>query len=414
MLKHRRRAVQPTPKRIIASAIFGWIVVPGALLADTLSLSLESAVAAPGSTVSVRLELGSAPIQPAGLQFTLAYPQFAVTASHWIGGTASALAGKSVTCVDRTASLECVVAGLNSTAISDGTVAILNLQISTDVADGTFDLALSDVIGVSAEGHELAVTGAGSLLTIRPDAGPVFVPATVVNAASLTSGAVAPGELITIFGSGLGPIAGAYGTTNANGTLEDSVAGLQVRFDGHFAPLIFVRSDQINAVVPYEIAGNTRTTVTIEDQGRLSNSAVLPVASSSPALFTLDSSGTGPGAILNQDFSINSANNPAPPGSIVMIYATGAGLMNPDAATGQIATEPVSKPALPVSVSIGGVEARVEFAGAAPNIVMGVVQINVRVPMGVVSGNLPVVLTVGSASSPAVTIAVDNPASRIR
>jgi uncharacterized protein (TIGR03437 family) len=125
-------------------------------------------------------------------------------------------------------------------------------------------------------------------------------------------------------------------------------------------------------------------------------------------LFTSDLSGKGQGAILNQDYSVNTEAHPAAKGSVVMIYGEGGGQTDPPGidgtVTGNILATLVTTP---VTVEIGGIQAEVLFAGAAPGLVNGVMQINARIPGGVPSGNVPVIVTVGSVSSQAgVTVAV--------
>jgi uncharacterized protein (TIGR03437 family) len=133
----------------------------------------------------------------------------------------------------------------------------------------------------------------------------------------------------------------------------------------------------------------------------------VPIADANPALFTV-SNGTGNAVVVNQDGSINSDKNPAPRGSIVVLYATGEGQTSPAGLTGQAAQAPFPLPVLPVSLTMAGYAANVLFAGDAPGFV-GVMQINAQVPSGFVpTGDLAVVLTVGLYQSPAgVTIAVE-------
>jgi uncharacterized protein (TIGR03437 family) len=125
-------------------------------------------------------------------------------------------------------------------------------------------------------------------------------------------------------------------------------------------------------------------------------------------MFSLDSTGKGPGAILNQDMSVNSASNPASRGGIVVLYATGEGQTKPAGVDGQPAAGELPKPVLPVSVRIGGLEAGVLYAGGAPGLVAGLLQVNARVPEGVSPGNsVPVILKVGAAESqPGITVVV--------
>jgi uncharacterized protein (TIGR03437 family) len=133
----------------------------------------------------------------------------------------------------------------------------------------------------------------------------------------------------------------------------------------------------------------------------------MAVSESAPGLFTLDSSGAGPGAVLNQDGSLNTPENPAERGSIVVLYGTGEGQTEPAGQDGSIAGEVPPRPRGPVAVRIGGREADVIYAGGAPGLVAGVIQVNARVPEDAETGEVPVILRVGGADSqPGVTLAV--------
>ena len=244
-------------------------------------------------------------------------------------------------------------------------------------------------------------------LTITAPAAPAIT--NVVNAASLLPGPVSPGELITIRGSNLGPAApGVSGVVTPSGAYATSVSGTQVLFDGIAAPLIFVSANQINAVAPYELNNKTTTNVQISVNGVTSTTLALQVAPSAPGIFTANSSGNGQAAIVNQDGSINSASNPAPVGSIVSIYATGEGQTTPSGQDGRIIVTDVRKPLLPVTVKIGGVPATVVYAGSAPGLVSGALQVNVLIDQTIGEGSaVPVQLQVGNAGSPGnVTIAI--------
>ncbi len=221
----------------------------------------------------------------------------------------------------------------------------------------------------------------------------------VLNAASLTSGPVSPGEIVTLIGSGIGPATATYPGSSATNTV---LSATSVLFDGNPAPLLLAGPDQINAIVPYEISGQNSTQLFIMNGGRLVGEVPLSVAAATPAIITLDSSGAGPGAILNQDSSVNSPSNPAIRGSEVVLFATGAGVMNPTPVDGQVTGNSPPLPSLPVSVQIGGAAAQVVYAGAAPGLVAGVLQVNCVVPQqGITpSDSAPVVLMVGTAASP--------------
>jgi len=233
----------------------------------------------------------------------------------------------------------------------------------------------------------------------------------VVNAASYANGAVAPGELVSIFGNTIGPASPGIPTMAAPGNgIPTSLGGVQVTFDATPAPLLYAAFGQINAVVPFEVAGQSTVQMTITQANGQSFSATLPVVAASPSLFSANASGTGPGAILNNaDLSKNSPSNPAAAGSVVVLFATGAGLLKPAVADGVLI--PSTNPPLiaqTVSVTIGGQNATVVYQGSAPGLVAGVNQIDVQVPAGITPGSaVPVTITVGGASSAnTVTMAV--------
>jgi len=193
-----------------------------------------------------------------------------------------------------------------------------------------------------------------------------------------------------------------------NGIVTKILAETRVLFDGVAAPLIYVSQNQISAVVPYGVAGKTTTELQVEYKGKLTKTVVLPVVATAPGLFTLDSSGRGAGAILNQDYTVNSASNAAAGDSIVILYGTGDGQTTPAGVDGKPAMGPTyPAPLAAVSVTIGGQAAKVEYAGAAPYFVAGVFQINVRVPKGLAPGAAQVKVKIGDNESPdGVTVAV--------
>ncbi len=214
----------------------------------------------------------------------------------------------------------------------------------------------------------------------------------LVNAASYAAGPVAPGEIIAMFGQNLGPAALSTGSAS----LE--LAGIQVTFNGIPAPLLYVSSSQLAAVVPFEIAGATQAAVQVSYDNQASAAETFAVAATAPGIFTDNASGSGQGAILNQDYGLNSITNPAAPGSIIMLYATGGGVLQSD-----------SLLAAPATASVGGQSAKVLYAGGAPDEIAGMVQVNIQLPDGV-TGNVPVVITIGGVNSQATaTVATQAP-----
>jgi uncharacterized protein (TIGR03437 family) len=240
-------------------------------------------------------------------------------------------------------------------------------------------------------------------LTVVAAAAPLI--ASVVNGASFAPGPVSPGEIISLFGSNMGPIPGV-GFVPVNGKIDVTLAGTQVLFDNVPAPVIFVSNGQINAIVPYEVASlvgtGQGTKVTVVRNGVASNQVVVGLTTTSPAIFSSLQTGNGQGAILNQNLSANSVSNPAVKGSFISIYATGEGSLTPFVPNGTImpGVLPLPKPiATPVTVTIGGQPAMVSYAGEAPDLVAGVLQVNAMVPTTVGSGPQQVVLTIGTNSN---------------
>ena len=226
----------------------------------------------------------------------------------------------------------------------------------------------------------------------------------VVNAASFQSGPISPGEIITIGGTALGPSTPAGLTLDPDGKVSTRVGGVQVLFSGFPSPLTYVSSTQINAVVPYELHGLSSPYVQVKYQGQTSNAFSLAATAAAPALFTFDGSGTGRAAVLNQDQSYNTPNNPASKGSYIVLYMTGEGQTAPAGVTGRVttvsATPPLTpQPLLPVAVIIGGQPASVAFYGEAPGFISGVMQLNVQIPANVPAGDLPILVSVGDSNS---------------
>ena len=212
---------------------------------------------------------------------------------------------------------------------------------------------------------------------------------------------------MAIAGSGLGPAAQAVGAPDpTTGNLDGILGGVIVSFDGNPAPLVNASATLITAVVPYEVAGETSTQMTVSFNGQVSAVTTLPVAPSFPGLFSADSSGAGQAMAVNGDLTGNSDSNPANLGDTITLFGTGEGQTDPPGVDGQYnngATMP--QPVLPVSVTIGGQTAPVVAYGGQTGQVAGYFQVSVTVPSGLAAGDQPVALTVGSASSqPGLTV----------
>lgn len=225
-----------------------------------------------------------------------------------------------------------------------------------------------------------------------------LVQGTVVHAATMHPGPVAPGQLVVILAPGAGPPRESGPRFDAAGTLVTGLQGVEVLWDGKPGPVLYASRDEIRAQAPYAIARQKETVLEVHLNGELRFSAALPVVEASPGLFTI---GDGHVAALDEDGKPTSPANPAARGSIVSFFATGEGITDPPSETGRPAADPLPRPAMPVSLTIGVHSAEILFAGSAPGLV-GVLQINARIPAGFLPAGLqPVELSIGPHRSPA-------------
>jgi uncharacterized protein (TIGR03437 family) len=237
---------------------------------------------------------------------------------------------------------------------------------------------------------------------------PLFVSSGIVDGASTQPGAVTPGKIVVLYGSQIGPSALTTAQLGSDGRLSSNLANTQLLFDGVAAPLLYASSGQLAAVVPYAVDGKTGTQVQVRNGSLTSDLVALPVTPAAPSIFSSDYTGSGQGAILNQDgVTVNSSARPAEKGSVISIFATGEGQTSPGGIDGLLATTAYPKPLQLVQVSINGAPAEVSYAGAAPGQVAGLFQVNVRIPANAPSGDVPVQIQVGnSKSQPGITVAV--------
>ncbi len=231
----------------------------------------------------------------------------------------------------------------------------------------------------------------------------------ITSGASNLAGAIAPGEVVVLWGAGLGPSPLAQYQLGSNGLVPTSVAGTSVYFGSLSAPVLYTSSNQVAAIVPFGVSG-AQVPVLVSYNGQFSSALSAAIATAVPAIFTLNGSGAGQAAAINQDGSVNGASKPAKSGAYISLWITGAGQTNPPGADGQPGTGPSGGPVLPVAATIGGKSATVQYAGSAQGLVAGVIQVNLQVPSGVSAGAaVPVAVQIGSnTTQPNVTIAVSN------
>jgi uncharacterized protein (TIGR03437 family) len=228
------------------------------------------------------------------------------------------------------------------------------------------------------------------------------------NSASYARDAISPGELISIFGTNLGPPSGAGLTLDSNGLVATSLGDTRVLFDGVPAPLIYTSATQVNTIVPFGLSTET-TQLSVVYQGQSSDAVPIAVARAVPGIFSVDGSGAGAAIVANQDGTLNSAENPAAPGSVVTLYATGMGPLSPVGPDGAVVTaDALPLAMLAIAVQVGDTPASVLYAGGAPGIVQGVMQVNVAIPSTASPGSaVPLVLQAGERlSQTGLTIAI--------
>jgi uncharacterized protein (TIGR03437 family) len=230
----------------------------------------------------------------------------------------------------------------------------------------------------------VAVLGAADsfLLTVPPDQPSLLMVASSAN--NMSSGTIAPAELISLYGAGIGPASPLPGQI-VDGAFTSNLGGCQVLFNGIAAPILYASPNQVNVVVPAAIAGQQSAAIEVAGpQG----STVFPtvfVSAARPQVFSPPSFyGETYAVAFNQNGSVNSMSNPASGGSTVTIWVTGTGLLaNGQPPDGTI-SEAGSPTSLPVSVlAWTGVNVQeslnVTYAGQAPGAVLGLTQINVQV-----------------------------------
>jgi uncharacterized protein (TIGR03437 family) len=218
----------------------------------------------------------------------------------------------------------------------------------------------------------------------------------VLNAATLDgSSGIAPGELITLTGFGIGPDIGVVYQPDAQGNVPTQLAGVQVLFDGAPVPVLYAQSRQINAIAPVGLgATGTPHKVAVTYNTQQFGPAFAYAIFGSPGIFRLQIGQSAQAAAINQDGTLNGPTNPAARGSIVAVWGTGYGQTNPPCPIGGLNlfyAAPLS-PGTSALIYYGdpnlsGVQlAPVQYAGSAPTLVCGIVQINFQVPLNVAPG----------------------------
>ena len=336
----------------------------------TLSVSVNPAGMAIGTytgTITVTPSGGTAQIVPVTLTVssaTIVATPNTLTFAYTINGTVPAAQSVSLTTTSGAITYTATSSATWLTVTPASGTAPTTLTVAVDptgLGPNTYNGSIM-VSGVSETPISIAVT-----LTVSRQPPPQID--RVVNSASYVGGGISPGEIIVIFGSGLGPAAGVLAAVDSRGFIEPNLAGIQVTFNGYGAPILFANATQINAIVPYELAGLSSASVMVTVGDARSNSLTLPLISSAPGIYAVDQSGTGPGAILDLSYSLVSTTNPVAPGDIIQIFATGQGQTSPGGVDGLI--EPLSLPlpalTLAPAMLIGNLPATIQYIGRRPD-----------------------------------------------
>lgn len=271
--------------------------------------------------------------------------------------------------------------------------------------------------GADANGDPYIVLPSGRAQVVQNQSAPPNV-GCIVDTAGFTyypSPRISPGGIMTIFGAGMGPAQGVSFQL-VNGHVPTSLAGTQVLINGEAAPLLYASYGQLNLLVPYDLApGTTADIQVVTNAAPLNLISNVPVVAADISVFQVN----GAAVALNQDYTVNSAQNPAQPGSVVMLFCTGGGQTSPPSTAGEV-TPLVLRPLVntPQAAILDMfqmeppvIDLNVQYAAAAPALLAGVDQINLTLPAaipmasGYPPGTLPVqVFEPGLSSYQVVTI----------
>lgn len=320
------------------------------------------------------------------------------------GSGAIPLAPVSVSTEDR---IPWLIAGLDY-SLNDDRLSVNVLPAGIDLPPGVYHgtVVVASPPGSSAT-YRLPVT-----LTVVPGVawesppGPPL-PISLANSASQLVTSVAAGELLSIHGLQLGPHNALAAVAGSDGFVPSQLGGTRVLFDGVAAPILYVSDFQINVAVPYEVSGKSSTLVTVESNG-LRAFTRIPVRFAAPGVFTTESTGIGQATAFNEDGGPNNATRPAGRKSVIRVLVTGLGQTTPRSITGAIETGQREVPILPITATIGGLDAPVRGVAPVLGQIAGLMQVDLVVPEGVVPGPaVPLVVLAGNiGSQTAATVAV--------
>jgi uncharacterized protein (TIGR03437 family) len=261
-------------------------------------------------------------------------------------------------------------------------------------------------VQVTATAGSFSVTFTAAAILIM---NPALMANSVVNGVTFNSATPpSPGSIVSIFGQNLATSNGSATSLPLPNSLQGTTVLLNTPAGEISLPLFYVSPVQINAMMPFEVAPGTYS-LQVQSNSTLSNSIQVSIAPFSPGIFTVNSTGQGTGIFVKTDGSIASASNPIAPGSVVSVYATGLGAVNPPIASGEpgAGSEPLNRTIAAPIVFFDTLQAKVLYSGLAPDFA-GLYQINVIVPSQLSSAtNIPVSISIGGIAGNRVTVPVE-------
>jgi uncharacterized protein (TIGR03437 family) len=377
----------------------------GAATPMTVTVTAGNTATAPNLTVNG----GSNSLSQPGIAFGKAGGSGDIMAVHGFDGPQTVASGQSLDIafasggLDGTESVQIFGPGITITGVAhvDKSANIGQPLIRTTIGIASRQTPALASIFISKPTGALSMSG---ILVMVPPT-PAFVSNGVVSATGYTggpngNGAVSPGGLSTIYAipntPNLGPATSAQPNGyDAYGKVPTTLAGVGVTFDGLPAPMFYSSSGQLNLQVPFELAGKTSTMVQVNYLGSLSAPVKVAVVPAQPAFFTY-SGGT---IVGNQDYSLNTAKNPAARGSVVSIYGTGIGQSSYTVVTGQGAPDPPAGYTGGNQCLLNGTTlVNVAFTGWTPTAV-GLAQWSMVLPTGGPTGMVTVTCTAPSGAT---------------
>ena len=395
----------------LTSGVYQGFVSLGFADGSSRSVHVLAVVAPTGATPSLAAD-GTLAAQAAGSCAPIKIQPTSLTdpgSSVTIGAAASL----QVRAVDSCGNLITSMNGSVSATFNDGDAAVSLVHEGNGNWSGTWtprNGASTQVqvnyTGLEGSGVSLLTGTANITVAVKP-AGTTPLTFGAANAASGLGAYISPGGLVSIYGQQLA----SQAVTSGSPPFPKNINGTQVLLGGIALPLRYVGGGQINAQVPFGLGINTQQQLIVQNGTTLSVPQSVVVAAAQPGIYTQDQSGAGPGVIVDANTNMEvKAGSPAHIGDTLVIYCNGLGATNPAVPTGTPAPsiEPLARTASTTTVTIGNVNAVVEYAGLAPGF-PDLYQVNAVVPLGVTPGSaVPIVLTVAGQSSPStVTITVE-------